>query len=274
MAITPNQPSERKPENLPQIAQNAQAPAAAPQKQQTAPAAPQKPISPAEQARILERQLKYNESATKMSQLLTKMTLYPIDISYSDFKKCRREIVKIYRDGDVVVKGILIVELNERLSHIEGSKEFINAIKLAEKHNRQVEMKEIINKIYDSSYSLDGSLEMLKILAEIDDERSLRLISNYLSKYLNQGSHLFRTLIMFTIRILGESKNPFSIQLLLDLIETGSIPDYLYKDVNSALEGWNGRIGKMKIDTEQRKEIRERIDRVLNPMKKGAKSYE
>jgi hypothetical protein len=237
-------------------------------------APPQKPIDPVEQAKILEKQVKYNESAIRMSQLLTKITLYPIDISYADFKKCRQDLLKLYHEGDIVVKGIFIVEINERLSHIEGSKDFINAIKLAEKHNRQVEMKEIINKIYDSSYSLDGSIDMLRLLAEIDDERTLRLLSNYLTKYLNQGSHLFRTLIIFSIRIFGKSKNPFSIQILLDLIETGSIPDYLYNDINSALEGWNSKIGKMKMDPEQKKDIKERIAKILDPTKKGAKNYE
>ncbi|MCX6774000.1 MAG: hypothetical protein NTY68_03330 [Candidatus Micrarchaeota archaeon] len=264
MAAATNQPIDKKIEPAQQ--QNPAKP--------TAPIPPQKPIDPIEQAKILEKQLKYNESAAKMSQLLTKMTLYPIDISYSDFNKCRQDLLKLYHDGDIVVKGILIVELNERLSHIEGSKDFINAIKLAEKHNRQIEMKEIINKIYDSSYSMDGSIEMLKILAEIDDERSLRLLSNYLTKYLNQGSHLFRTLIIYSIRILGKSKNPFSIQIVLDLIETGSIPDYLYNDVNSALEEWNGKIAKMKIDPDQKKEIKERIAKILDPSKKGTKNYE
>jgi len=123
---------------------------------------------------------------------------------------------------------------------------------------------------------MDGIMFLLSVLGELDDERANRLIANHLTRYLNQGSHLFRTLIIHATRMLAKSKNTFAIGFLLDLVETGSIPDYLYNDVTSSIDEWDKRLPKAKdMDAVEKADLEARIGVLKNTSKqKGVKYYE
>jgi hypothetical protein len=224
----------------------------------------------------LQMQAQYNEMIKKVNLMVTKIAFYPVDIKYKDLRQIRSELVEIYKKGDLFTKNIIIVELNERMSHIEHAKEFISASKMAEKQNKQVDMREVTTRIYDSAHSMDGIMFLVSLLGELDDERANRLIVNHLTRYLNQGSHLYRTLIIHATRMLAKSKNPFAIGFLLDLVETGSIPDYLYNDVTASIDEWEKRLPKAKdIDAVEKADLRARIGMLKDSSKqKGVKYYE
>jgi hypothetical protein len=239
---------------------------------------PQTAAGQAQQAtpEIRHMQAQYNETIKKVNLMVTKIAFYPVDISYKELKQLKADLVEMYKKGDIFVKNIIIVEINERMSHIEHAKEFVSAAKMAEKMNKQVDIRELTTRIYDSAHSLDGAMLMLSVLAEMDDARAVRLIAHHLTRYLNQGSHLYRTLIIHATRALARSKNPFSIAFLLDLVETGSIPDYLFNDVTSSIDEWDKRLQKDKeMDATEKADLRARISLLKDMGKqKGVKSYE
>jgi hypothetical protein len=232
--------------------------------------------APPQTPEMQQMQAQYNEMIKKVNLMVTKIAFYPVDISYRELRQIRSELVGIYKKGDVFTKNIIIVELNERMSHIEHAKEFISASKMAEKQNKQVDMREVTTRIYDSAHSMDGIMFLLGLLGELDDERANRLVVNHLTRYLNQGSHLYRTLIIYTTRTLAKSKSPFAIGFLLDLVETGSIPDYLFNDVTASIDEWEKRLPKAKdMDAAEKADLIARIGLLKDTSKqKGVKYYE
>ena len=239
-------------------------------------AAPVPGQAPPQTPEMQHKQEQYNEMIKKVNLMVTKIAFYPVDIKYKELKEIRNELIEIYKKGDVFTKNIIIVELNERMSHIEHAKEFISASKMAEKQNKQVDMREVTTRIYDSAHSMDGILFLLGLLGELDDPRANRLIANHLTRYLNQGSHLYRTLIIHATRMLAKSKDTFAIGFLLDLVETGSIPDYLFNDVTASIDEWEKRLAKAKeMDAVEKADLKARIGMLKDTSKqKGVKYYE
>jgi hypothetical protein len=270
-----NAPKEKNGKKDMQTAKSAEPKKEAPQ----APA--QQPQSMAKQAppptpEMQHMQAKYNDQIKKVNLMVTKIAFYPIDITYKELMQLRAELIDMYKKGDVFIKNIIIVEINERMSHIEQAKEFVSAAKMAEKLNKQVDIRELTTRIYDSAHSLDGIMLFIGVLAEMDDERAMRLLAHHLTAYLNQGSHLYRTLIMHAIRALAKSRMPFSIAFLLNLVETGSIPDYLFNDVTDSIDGWDKRLAKEKgLEASEVADLRSRISLLKDTYKqKGGKNYE
>jgi hypothetical protein len=240
-----------------------------------APAQPQAGVQHIPPA-LQHMQAQYNDQIKKVNLMVTKIAFYPIDISYKELAQLRADLIEMYKKGDVFIKNIIIVEINERMSHIEHAKEFVSAAKMAEKLNKQVDIRELTSRIYDSAHSLDGIMLFIGILSEMDDERSMRLLAHHLTAYLNQGSHLYRTLIMHAIRAFAKSKTPFSLSFLLNLVETGSIPDYLFNDATASIDSWDKRLAKERgLEATEAASLRSRISMLKDMNKqKGGKNYE
>ena len=192
----------------------------------------------------------YEKRANEVVGLFEKLSFYPYALDEEGKEKIRKKIVRMYKKGDDTVKGMIVFYVNEKLSNIEKFRQTLNMDKakgMKAKDPRTFVVKEMLNYFN----SLDGQFFLLDLLKDFDDELALRLLHHYLTRYLSLPGKSFQLLAQRAICNLGESNNPFALELLLSL--RGVEDEALYV----ALDKWRRKIDRLRIDEGKKKKLKE-----------------
>ncbi len=192
----------------------------------------------------------------EVANLIKMLKNYPYPIDEKKKEEIKEKLLKTYKKENDKIKGAILFGIIIELSSNNNIKNFFSQ---KTENNHPL----LISLDYYNSFS--GQKFLLKMLGDIDDNYSIRILSHFLSKYLAQQNQFYNALADYCIELLGDSKNPFSLEVLLDFAE--SFPNRF--SINNALEKWMGKAKSLKVGKEKVK----RLEKLIRTEKKGSESY-
>ncbi len=193
--------------------------------------------------------------------LISKISYYPHITSLREKEKAKKALVRLYRKAPTAVKSNIIFGINEKLSAVRDLRAFTRVEDIKASNPRELGRK-LGTKVLNYENSLDGILEFLELLIDMDDELALKLFTYHLSRYLAlPPSYASRLLITSAIHMLGESRQPYALYFLLNT----ALPDQveISHAYYAALSQWYEKLDKVRMPKAEKANLRELLEELL-----------
>ncbi len=204
--------------------------------------------------------------AEKVRDLVRKISSYPVETTWDEKEKAKRDLIRLYNKSTTKIRGFIIFHLHEKMSKVKRFRDFITVADIKRNSNGPINIGLELTEIFDYPSSIDGIIDFMDVIKRIDDILVLKLLSYHISRYMfippNNAS---KVLLSRSIEILGESKNPYALQIIIDTFP--SVGDRM--DITPAyVEAAKKWMSKVK-DIDMPKDMRNRYVKKLKEILKG-----
>ncbi len=190
---------------------------------------------------------------------------YPVAVKKDAKEDAVKKIKELYATGDEPVRQLILYQFHEHLSKIDELKvmhnyEFFRRQK-PDTDPSQLRMQ-VYRAIFNYHYSLEGLLEFIKVLGELEGDDAAKLLTyhfSFLSAIENEASHVLRAAILDT---LAQSKSLYALHALLSYAKFVS-SERLLGRILPALAAWNQRLVTLDIPAEKKAELQKSISDML-----------
>ena len=206
----------------------------------------------------------YEEEKKKINEMLMAISSFPVAASWSARESAKKKLIRYYRKADATSRGMVMAFINEKLSNVHEFRDFASVNFMKERKRLQnVSLNDISKMLYDYSSSIDGACYFLDLLADIDDEVSLKVLGFHLTRYLSYPGQEARILSDRAVKALGRASHPYALHLLLDIAESGEGKESFLAAVGEALGKWKEKLFSSKLPKAEKDYLRKRLEALL-----------
>ncbi|MGB9719443.1 MAG: hypothetical protein ACPL06_02520 [Candidatus Anstonellales archaeon] len=206
------------------------------------------------------------EKIKEIDKLIITIYNYPVFTEYEKKEEAKKNLIKMYKNEDQVIKNTILFILHEKLCTAKEYRDFHNfeGMKMRYKEEDANKIRQgIFRRVFDYSGSLDGIFETLDILGKFDDVFSIKLVSYHLSRYMLVNSFETQILSEKAMSILGESNNTYALRVLLSIAPFVYGKERIVPIVADALSVWAEKIDRIKMNEKERNELKKEIKKYI-----------
>ena len=190
---------------------------------------------------------------------------YPVASSEKEKNEAKKKILSQYEKGDNTARQLILYMFHENLAHTAGMKLMQN-FEFFKRKFPNIEPPKVRMQVYRAMFhydnSLEGIIELIKMLGEMEGDDAAKLLSYHLSFSVNaefEINHILRNAI---IEALGESNSLYSLNVLMSYARYAENEKMLNR-IAAALANWSRKIDILKIPASEKEKARKRLEEVL-----------
>ncbi|MFA5077064.1 MAG: hypothetical protein WC488_01415 [Candidatus Micrarchaeia archaeon] len=230
-----------------------------------------KPEEPKPETVKVEEKLPTKEEAERKKALdevdsaMKKLSIYPVSANEQAKEEALATLKRIYRSDSPNVKQVMLYVMHERLTkfgefRIPKNFEYFKK-KMQQAEPVQLRMN-VYNEMFNYTNSLEGMLEIINLLSELDDDATKLLTHHFSFFSSSDGSEGARMLRNAVVDALGKSKSLYALKTLLAYANNVD-GEQLGGRILSAIAGWREKLGKMKIEQKQKDALMAKINELV-----------
>lgn len=216
------------------------------------------------------------EKIREIDRLIITIYNYPAFTGYKKKEEAKKALVRMYKNGDQIIKNTILFILHEKLCAVKEYRDFHNfeGMKMRYKEDDANKVRQgIFRRIFDYSGSLDGIFETFELLGKFDDVFSIKLVSYHLSRYMLVNSFETQMLSEKAISILGESSNIYALRVLLFLAPFIYGKEKIIPVMADALLMWAEKVDRIKMSEKERSRLKKEIKKYVEMEEKRVGYY-
>jgi len=201
----------------------------------------------------------------ELEAAFVKIRFYPVASSEKEKNEARKKILSQYKKGDNTSRQLILYMFHENLAHTAGMKLMQN-FEFFKRKFPNIEPPKVRMQVYRAMFhydnSLEGVIELVGMLGEMEGDDAAKLLSYHLSFSVNaefEINHILRNAI---IEALGESNSLYSLNVLMSYAKYAENEKMLQR-IAAALSNWNRKIDTLKIPEREKEKVRRKLDEVL-----------
>jgi len=190
---------------------------------------------------------------------------YPVASDEKSKEEAKKKILSQYKKGDDTTKQLILYMFHENLANTVGMRIMQN-FEFFKRKFPNLEPQKVRVQVYRSMFnytnSLEGTIELVKMLGKMDGDDASKLLSYHLSFAMTaefEINHILRNVI---IEALGDSESVYALNVLLNYAKyTGK--ERALNRIGGALSNWSKKIDGLKILVSEKEKIKKNLDDIL-----------
>lgn len=190
---------------------------------------------------------------------------YPVAVKADTKKEAAAKIKQIYNTGNDTVRQFILYQFHEHLAKSEELK-IVHTTDFFRRKTPSVEPSKLRIQVYRAifhyNYSLEGLLELIQLLGELNGDDAAKLLTyhfSFFSAIETEATHMLRNAV---IDALALSSSPYAVYALLRYARLTDHERLLQRILNG-LEKWDKKLDTLSIPTEEKQNLHREISRVL-----------
>ncbi len=226
------------------------------------------PVSDKTLSKDPEQQKKDEAYAAKVKELeqaFFTMRFYPVAVKEQAKEEAREKIKKHFKEDEETVRQLVLYMIHEHLSQASELKTMYNFDffkgRMPTVDPAQLRMN-VYRAMFNYNYSLEGIIELLKLLGELEGDDAAKLLTYHFSFYSCievESMHMLRNA---AIEALGESNSEYALQCLLRYAHY-SDNERMLQRFAIALTNWSNKLDTMKISQKDKDRLKAKLHEVM-----------
>ncbi len=209
-----------------------------------------------------EEKEKTMESLVKeIEKNIFSIKFYPVAVEEEVKDEAVTNIKKIYQEGNETARQLLLYMIHEDISQFMEFKT-AHTFEYMKSRNPQSDpaklRMDVYKKMFNYNTSLEGVIELIRILGELDGDDTAKLLTYHYSRFCSWESEASFQLRNAVIDSLGESKSPYALNALLEFSKYTDNERTLSR-ILSAMALWEEKLEKIKIPPSRKKKLKKRL---------------
>lgn len=208
---------------------------------------------------------KYTETVKELEQAFFALKFYPVAVKEESKNEAKEKIKNHYMKSDDTVRQLVLYMIHEHLSQAGEMKNMYNfdffKNRMQNADAGQIRMN-VYRAMFNYNFSIEGLIELLKLLGEFGGDDAAKLITYHFSFYSCievESMHMLRNA---AIDALGESNSEYALHCLLRYAQY-SDNDRMLARFAGALANWDKKIDGLKIPEKQREKLKTKLHEVM-----------
>jgi hypothetical protein len=208
---------------------------------------------------------KFAQTVREIEQAVFHIKFYPVAVDEEAKNAAKDKIKEIYKKENETIKQLILYMIHEALSQI-GELKTIHNFETFKKKFPTAEPAQLRMHVYKAIFnynsSLEGLIELINLLSELDGYESTKVLTYYfsfLSSTEVESAHILRNAI---IDALGRSNSVYALKSLLEYAKYTD-NEKLLQHIYAALVQWSARLEMLKIPKKEKEKLQEELRKIF-----------